>query len=199
MKFLPLIFNLNNGEIKYYFFQPDCATDHTASNYMTALRNIMVGLIIICPLLSALSPDLAPWDCFSSLLDSLSGPRSSRCWGFEITLRHTTRSRILPDEWLSQHSQEADNNAFGGVRTCNCGKRADSDLRLRPRGHRDRPHDITSAFKNIAYAYGANLVLETWSVLAVHRQKILQNIDNFFFTKYRAYLIVRRRHFKHLT
>jgi hypothetical protein len=45
--------------MKYRFFQPDCATDHTASNFMTALRNIVVGL---CPLLPSLSPDLAPWD-----------------------------------------------------------------------------------------------------------------------------------------
>jgi hypothetical protein len=62
-KFLPLFFNLNNGEMKYCFFQPDCATDHTASNSMTALHNIVVRLIISCPLLSALSLYLAPWDC----------------------------------------------------------------------------------------------------------------------------------------
>ena len=65
--------------MNYRFFQSDCATDHTASNSMTALRNIVVGLIISCPLLPAVSPDLAPWECFRSLLDSLSGPRSFRC------------------------------------------------------------------------------------------------------------------------
>jgi len=37
--------------MKYCFFQADCATDHTANNSMTALRNIVVGLIISCPLL----------------------------------------------------------------------------------------------------------------------------------------------------
>jgi hypothetical protein len=79
----------------------------------------------------------------------------------------------------SQYSQETDIHDFGGVRTRNRGKGADADLRLRPRGHRDRAHDITNAFKNTAHAYGANLTLETWSVLAIHRQKNLKNIDFF--------------------
>ena len=64
---------LNNGEMKYCSFHPDCATDHTASNSMTALHNIVVSLIISRPLLSALSLYLETWNyvflhCSTALL-----------------------------------------------------------------------------------------------------------------------------------
>ena len=36
---------------------------------------------------------------FFSWLDSPSGPRLPRCWGFELTLRHTTLRRSPVDEW----------------------------------------------------------------------------------------------------
>jgi len=48
MKRFPLIFNLNSGKMKYCFFQSDCATDHTASNSMTALRIIVVLYCLFC-------------------------------------------------------------------------------------------------------------------------------------------------------
>ena len=44
--------------------------------------------------------------------------------------------RPLPDN--TQHSQQTDIHAPGGIRTHNLSRRAAVDLRLRPRGHRDR-------------------------------------------------------------
>ena len=44
--------------------------------------------------------------------------------------------RPLPDN--TQHSQQTDIYAPGGIRTHNLSKRAATDLRLRPRGHWDR-------------------------------------------------------------
>jgi len=38
----------------------------------------------------------------------------------------------------TQHTQETDIHALGGIRTRSPNKRAAADLRLRPRGHRDR-------------------------------------------------------------
>jgi hypothetical protein len=38
---------------------------------------------------------------FCSWLDSASGPRLPHCWGFELTLRRTTRGRTPPDERLA--------------------------------------------------------------------------------------------------
>ena len=49
----------------------------------------------------------------------------------------SSSQRAQPDN--TQHSQETDTHAHGGIRTLNLGKRAAADLRLRPRGHRD-PH-----------------------------------------------------------
>jgi len=44
--------------------------------------------------------------------------------------------RPVPNK--TQHSQETDMHAPGGIRTCNSSKRAAADPRLRPRGHRER-------------------------------------------------------------
>jgi hypothetical protein len=55
-------------------------------------------------------------------------------WGFTITLRHTTLGRTPLDEWPArrrdlslpdntQHSQETDIHALGGIRTHNPSKR----------------------------------------------------------------------------
>jgi len=49
----------------------------------------------------------------------------------------TLTKRPLPDD--TQHSQETNIHAPGGVRTHNPSKRMAEDLRLRPRGHWDRP------------------------------------------------------------
>ena len=44
--------------------------------------------------------------------------------------------RPLPDN--TQHSQQTNIHALGGIRTHTLGRRAAEDLRLRPRGHWDR-------------------------------------------------------------
>jgi hypothetical protein len=44
--------------------------------------------------------------------------------------------RPLPDN--TQHSQQRDIHAFGGIRTHNLSRRTAADLRLRPLGHWDR-------------------------------------------------------------
>ena len=51
--------------------------------------------------------------------------------------------RPLPDN--TQHSQETDIHAPGGIRIHNPSKRAAADPRLRPRGHWDRPHSLDLA------------------------------------------------------
>jgi hypothetical protein len=49
----------------------------------------------------------------------------------------TWTQKPLPDN--TQHSQQTDIHAPGGIRTRNPSKRAAVDPRLRPRGHWDRP------------------------------------------------------------
>jgi hypothetical protein len=68
--------------------------------------------------------------------------------GFAIThFRHTTPGKTPLDEWPvrrrhlpdnTQHSQETDIHAPGGIRTHNPNKRAAADPRLRRRGYWDR-------------------------------------------------------------
>ena len=79
-----------------------------------------------------------------------SGPRPPLYRGSMITLRHTTLSsgrvisssqRPLPNN--TQHSQQTDIHAPGGVRTHNPSMRAAADPCLIPRGHWDR-HYITA-------------------------------------------------------
>ena len=77
-----------------------------------------------------------------------SGPRPSHYRGFVITLRHTTLGRTSLDDWSAchrdlylyntQHSQQTDIHAPGGIRTHNPSKLAATDSRLRTRGHWDR-------------------------------------------------------------
>ena len=50
-----------------------------------------------------------------------------------------TNDQLVAETSTRQHkTQQTDTNAHGGVRTLNLGKRAAADLRLRPRGNRDR-------------------------------------------------------------
>ena len=49
----------------------------------------------------------------------------------------SSSQRPLPDN--TQHSQQTDIHVHCGIRTHNLSRRAATDLRLRPRGHRDRP------------------------------------------------------------
>ena len=79
---------------------------------------------------------------------------------YEVSRSHTTThhyrqgssgrvisssKRPLPDK--TQHSQQTDIHANGGIRTHNLSRRATSDLRLRPRGHWDR-HKRISILQN---------------------------------------------------
>ena len=50
----------------------------------------------------------------------------------------STSRRPLPDN--TQHSQQTNIHALGGIRTHDRSRRAAVDLRLRPRGHWDRPY-----------------------------------------------------------
>jgi len=50
----------------------------------------------------------------------------------------TPSQRSLPDN--TQHSQQTDKHALGGIRTHNLSRRAAADLRLRPRGLWDTAH-----------------------------------------------------------
>ena len=44
--------------------------------------------------------------------------------------------------WQHKHSQQTDIHDLGGIRTHNLNRRVAADLRLRPRGRRERPWDI---------------------------------------------------------
>jgi hypothetical protein len=68
-----------------------------------------------------------------------SGSGSPRCWGFTVTLRHTTVSRTPLDEWSAwrnnaQRSQSTGIHVSGGIRTHNPSTQAAADPRLRQRG-----------------------------------------------------------------
>jgi len=68
---------------------------------------------------------------------------------FTMFLDHTQRRATIVrtplDKWSAphrdntQHSQQTNIHACGGIRTHNLSKRAAANLRLRPRGHQDRP------------------------------------------------------------
>ena len=73
-------------------------------------------------------------------------------WGFlDHTQRRSTVGRTPLDEWSArrrdlyltntQHPQQTNIYAPGGIRTHDLGRRAAADLRLRPRGHWDRQFD----------------------------------------------------------
>ena len=55
--------------------------------------------------------------------------------------------RPLPDN--TQHSQQTNIHAPGGIRTYNLSRRAAADLRLRPHGHWDRLYYLNSQLKYV--------------------------------------------------
>ena len=80
-----------------------------------------------------------------------SSPQWARASSFTRFLDHTQRratvGRTPLNEWsarrrdlylTTQHSQQTDIHAPGGIRTHNLSRRAAADVRLRPRGHWDR-------------------------------------------------------------
>jgi len=96
-------------------------------------------------------------NCFENFCDGLltevyfiwfwrSSPQRAMASSFTRFLDHTV-GRTPLDEWSArrrpqpdntQHSQQADIHAPGGIRTHNLSRRAAADLPLRPRGHWDR-------------------------------------------------------------
>ena len=86
------------------------------------------------------------------------------------TQRRTTVSRIPLDEWSArrrdntQHSQQINIHARGGIRTHNLSKRAAADLRLRPRGHWDRHRKVFRYINKILYGSGDGIT-ELYSII----------------------------------
>ena len=87
-----------------------------------------------------------------------SWPPHSR--GFlDHTQRRTTVSRTPLDEWsargrdlylTTQHSQQTNIHALGGIRTHDLSRRAAADLRPRPRGHWDRQDERYTVYLETA-------------------------------------------------
>jgi hypothetical protein len=117
---------------------------------------------------------------------SPSGPRHPHCRGFTITLRHTTLSRTLLDEWsvrrrnlylTTQHSQQTDTHAPGEIRTHNPSKRAAADLRFRSLGHWDWP--TWNYWRQNMYIFYTFLKTELSSSILMHSS--LQNITSIYY------------------
>ena len=85
-------------------------------------------------------PSPPPWVRASSFMRFL-----------DHTQRRTTVGRTPLEEWparrrdlylTTQHSQQTNIHALGGIRNHNLSWRAATDIRLRPRGHWDRQPDV---------------------------------------------------------
>jgi hypothetical protein len=84
-----------------------------------------------------------------------------------------TRDQLVAE--ISQHSQETDIHALGGIRTHNPSKRAAADPRLRPYGNWDRHTESLPAFivqvENVwsytSALYSRQCLLNTWTVLNI--------------------------------
>ena len=98
----------------------------------------------------------------------------------EISRSHTTTHHSRPGRVISpsqrplpdntQHSQQTDIHAPGGIRTHNLSRRAAADLRLRPRGHWDR----LVRYLDLDYSFSAI----PFSHLIHHSYKILNSCDD---------------------
>ena len=112
-------------------------------HYTMVIACVLATFLLLLPLLWRLQPNRGLWP-----------PRS---WGFYIThndaplsvgLLWTSRSacrRPLPDN--TQHSQQTDIHAPGGIRIHNLSRQKAADLRLRPCGHWDRRQQIANTKK----------------------------------------------------
>ena len=107
------------------------------------MRLLFLLLLLLLLLLPALQPTVGLY--FAALLRALA---SSHTKFLDYTQRRATVSRTPLDEWYSpsqrplhdnsQHSQQTNIHALGGIRIQNLSRRAAVDLRVRPRGHLDR-------------------------------------------------------------
>jgi len=102
----------------------------------------------------------------------------------------SSSQRPLPDN--TQHSQQTDIHASGGIRSHNPSKRAAADPRLRPRGHCDRRLGVYYKHEIIIFVKNASFSI-FWR-------------GNFFFTKavlnnsshsYKAYVSVKHNNLLH--
>jgi len=87
-------------------------------------------------------PTQAMGSSFTKFLDHT---RRRTTFGRTPLDRLSSRRRIL---YNTQHSQQTNIHAPGGIRTHNLSRRADEDLRLRPRGHWDRHLHVIPGYYN---------------------------------------------------
>jgi len=91
----------------------------------------------------------------------------------------SSSQRPLPPK--TQHSQQTDNHASGGIRTHNLNRRAAADLRLRPRGHWDRlvgrfqTDNINGTFRKIFLFGLKDYISADLNVLLLSTQWTLEN------------------------
>ena len=78
----------------------------------------------------------------------------------------SSQKRPLPDN--TQHSQQTDIHAHGGIRTHNPSWRTAADLRLRPRGHWDRGFFNHSSFYISLYFSHSHFILKNCQVKEHH-------------------------------
>jgi hypothetical protein len=73
--------------------------------------------------------------------------------------------RPLPDN--TQHSQQTDIHAAGGIQAHNPSKRAAADQRLRPRGHWDRQSLISNLYTSVASRSWCCEGCDFWELLRI--------------------------------
>ena len=77
----------------------------------------------------------------------------------------------VPDN--TQHSQEIDFHATGGIRTLNSSKRAATDPRLRPRGHWNRVHvHLIGVFEEVSTTMHGRETSKRCVILGLQRSSI---------------------------
>ena len=115
---------------------------------------------------------LIRWFFFSYDARAASGPGPPYCWGFTITLIHTTVGMTPLNGWSARrrdlylttqkHSQETDIHASVGIRTRISSKRTAADPLHRSRGHWDQ-HAIGDAATNLFIILTNKLTINTYS------------------------------------
>ena len=125
----------------YYFVDTKCKGTSCPSHHLLNLKIALFTNIVLA------------WSTFvvdtvnvsTSFFFGPCSPTSSMTSLFMRFLNHTqwrtTDGRAPLDEWparCTQHLQETDIHAAGGIQNHNLSRREAADLRLRERGHRDR-------------------------------------------------------------
>ena len=81
----------------------------------------------------------SPMQTMASSFTRFSGSNITTQYSRQESSRRVISSSQRPLSDNTQHSQQTNIHAPGGIRTHNLSRRAAADLRLRPRGHWDRP------------------------------------------------------------